>query len=48
MTGTATATMRRRRDLRRLPLPWLVVAAVLPFVLIGVLAWWTLATRPGG
>ena len=45
---TATADARRRRDLRRLPLPWLVVAAILPFVAIGAVAWWTLAAQPGG
>jgi cytochrome c biogenesis protein CcmG/thiol:disulfide interchange protein DsbE len=44
---TATVGARRRRDLRRLPLPWLILAAILPFVVIGAVAWWTLI-RPGG
>jgi len=37
----------RRADLRNLPLPYLVVAAVVPLVLIGVLAWLALSGRPG-
>jgi cytochrome c biogenesis protein CcmG/thiol:disulfide interchange protein DsbE len=47
MTATATEGVRRGRDLRRLPLAWLIVAAILPFVVIAALAWWTLI-RPGG
>ncbi len=37
---------RTRRDLRRLPLAWLVVAAVLPVVLIAGLALWVVLGRP--
>jgi cytochrome c biogenesis protein CcmG, thiol:disulfide interchange protein DsbE len=42
---TARPDGRPRTDLRRLPLPYLVVAAIVPFVLIGALAWWALVGR---
>jgi cytochrome c biogenesis protein CcmG/thiol:disulfide interchange protein DsbE len=44
----APAVRRRRPDLRSLPLPYLVVAAVLPLVLIGLLAWLTVTRISGG
>jgi cytochrome c biogenesis protein CcmG, thiol:disulfide interchange protein DsbE len=46
---TPAPTVRGRRpDLRGLPLPYLVVAAVLPLVLIGLLAWLTITRSAGG
>jgi cytochrome c biogenesis protein CcmG/thiol:disulfide interchange protein DsbE len=44
--STAPVAHLRRPDFRRLPLPYLVSAAVVPFILIGLLAWLTLAGRP--
>jgi cytochrome c biogenesis protein CcmG, thiol:disulfide interchange protein DsbE len=46
---TPAPTVRGRRpDLRSLPLPYLVVAAVLPLILIGLLAWLTIARSADG
>ena len=48
MTSPPAAGGTPRVDLRRLPRPYLVVAGVFPFVIIGVLVWLTLAGRPAG